>query len=160
MTSHNVHYFDSRYVEPDDVGTNQASDIIDEVSQADDVLHIGTNHSTSLDELNDGDYVIIKGPITRTPLNYFNYVLQSYRDLIDIEEELGGQEGEMILEQIEEAGEYFRAGMPSNRDGNFIFKLAQDSTFHDISEYTDDHRDHSIFGTVKHVYQRKRRTIT
>ena len=60
----------------------------------------------------------------------------------------------MILEQIEEAGEYFRAGMPSNHGGNFIFKLTQDSTFHDISEYTDDHRDHSIFGIFKHVYQR------
>jgi len=153
MRSHDVHYFDSRYFDHNNVDPAQASDIVDSLNEADDVLHIASDHKSGLAGLSDGDYVIVEAPIARTPLNQFNYLLQSYRNVLDIDGEFDGQEGQMILSQIEDAAEYFRAKMPPNRDGNFVFKLSQNSTFQNISEYVDDHRNHFIFGTVKHVYE-------
>ena len=157
MRSHNVHYFDGRYFDQSITNQTEASEIIERLGKADDIHRIASDHKTSLDGLNDGDYIVADAPLSRTPLNRFNQLLQNYRRFLDVEDEFNGQEGQMILSQIEDAAEYFRAEMPKARDGDFIFKLSQDHTFHNLSEYVDDRREHSIFAPVKHVYDERER---
>ena len=157
MRSHNVHYFDGRYFEQSVTDQTEASKIIDQLGKADDVHRITSDHRTSLDGLSDGDYIIADVFLSRTPLNQFNQLLQNYRKFLDMEDQFKGQEGQMTLNQIEGAAEYFKAEMPPGRDGDFVFELSQDHTFHNLSEYVDDRREHSIFATVKHVYNERER---
>ena len=157
MRSHNVHYFDGRYFEQSVTNQTEASKIIDQLGEADDIHRITSDHRTPLDGLGDGDYIIADVSLSRTPLNRFNQLFQNYRRFLDMEDQFDGQEGQMILNQIEDAAEYFKAEMPPGRDGDFVFKLSQNHTFHNLSEYVDDRREHSIFATVKHVYNERER---
>ena len=125
MRSHNVHYFDGRYFEQSVTNQTEASKIIDQLGKADDIHRITSDHRTLLDGLSDGDYIIADASLSRTPLNHFNQLLQNYRKFLDIEDQFDGQEGQMILSQIENAAEYFKAEMPPGRDGDFIFRSCE-----------------------------------
>ncbi|MFB9805034.1 hypothetical protein ACFFQF_06315 [Haladaptatus pallidirubidus] len=126
----------------------------------DDIIYLDTITNAERDDLNNGDFVQVKGRITSSPINELQGKIEQfwpYIEMFGMEDEQIDSDEEMSLSQVMEfidelaSGEdIYRVSKSSDSlDSDLVFYLNSDELGESLSRYTE----YQVLGRIEHVFE-------